>query len=41
MKCLIYFMVLFLISEVGSFDLVIDGIPDVSISSRAQGCLPC
>ncbi|OXB77715.1 UNVERIFIED_CONTAM: hypothetical protein H355_011979 [Colinus virginianus] len=28
MKCLIYFMVLFLISEVGSFDLVIDGIPD-------------
>ncbi|OXB64338.1 hypothetical protein ASZ78_004971 [Callipepla squamata] len=28
MKCLIYFMVLFLVSEVGSFDLVIDGIPD-------------
>lgn len=31
MKPLICFLVLFLISGVGSFDLVIDEIPDVSI----------
>lgn len=37
MKHLLCFLVLFLISGVGSFDLVIDEIPDVSISRQGLG----
>lgn len=37
MKHLVCLMVLYLISEVGSFDLVIDEIPDVSISRQGLG----
>lgn len=37
MKHLTCFLVLFLISGVGSFDLVIDEIPDVSISRQGPG----
>lgn len=37
MKHLICFLILFLVSGVGSFDLVIDEIPDVSISRQGLG----
>lgn len=37
MKCLRRFLVLFLISGVGSFDLIIDDIPDVSIWRQGPG----
>lgn len=40
MKYLSSFLVLFLISGVGGFDLVIDDIPDVSIWRQGPG-LPC
>lgn len=39
MEHLICFLALFLISGVGSFDLVIDEIPDVSISRQGPGLL--
>lgn len=39
MKHLICFLVSFLVSAVGSFDLVIDEIPDVSISRQGLGLL--
>lgn len=37
MKCLSCFLVLFLFSGVGGFDLVIDDIPDVSTGRQGLG----